>query len=349
MTPGRLTLAAAIGWIALAPAPARADIEWVPEGRFFARYSFPVHGGGRSGLEPNFDLVAGRLGTRLRIAPGISLRAVGEIYSLDRTRRVGDLQLGYAEWDTGSVGTLRLGQVPAFRDVEENTLGDYVLGPGVATAAGFFYPSGLGLSWTQAFDLAFATSSIDVHGMFTEGFPGSGALADNPIFPGMLGPGPAALAHAAFGLPGGLGAHIFGRYGYLVDQQAAVMLTQGLGDFNVLVTAASSASTPQGLPPVADAAAMTRVRYNLGGWSDALWRTDVIGRLQGIFRNFTNTPQVDPSFPVVGTRTDLQSTLAVQYRITDNSVVALDVTDDRTVAPTATSSLFLGVRAGLIF
>lgn len=341
-----MAAALAVSW---APGPARAELEWIPEGRFFARYAFPIVGTGRAGPDANFELISGRLGTRVRLAPGISVRAVGEVLSLDPARRVGDLQLGYGEWETGTIGTLRLGQIPTFRDLEETLVGDHALGPGLATAAGFFYPSGLGLSWTQDFAFDFATASLDVAAMYTEGMPGSGALADNPLFPGIAGSGPAMLAHGGLGFPSGLQAHLFGRYGYLVDQQMAITLLQPLGDFHVILSAASSASTPQGLPAVADAGAMARVRYNLGGLSTALWRADLVGRIQAVVRNLTGTPQVDPAFPVVSARTDVQTGLALQYRVTDSSVVAVDLTDDRTVAPAATASLFLGIRAGVEF
>ncbi len=359
----RAALAAAIGSAVLGIAgPAGAELEWVPEGRFLGRYSFPIGAAGRSGSDTNFDLVSGRLGTRLLIAPGISLRAVGEVLSLDRSRRAGDLQLGYAQWQTDVIGVLRLGQVPAFRDIEEQAIGDPMLGPGAATAAGFFYPSGLGVSWTQDFNLDFASTSVDVIGMYSEGLLGSGALAPNPLYAEFPGTGPGLLAHGALGFPGGLTAHLFGRYGALIDQQAAVALTQPAGDFDFFVSAAASSSNPQvlstatgsagtlvSLPTATDLAAMARVRYNLGGLAAALSRGDLIGRIQAIARNVTNVATLEPSFPIPVSRTDLLSTLAAQYRITDYTTVALDLTENRTVSPAASSSLFFGVRAGVQF
>lgn len=335
--------------LVLAPAPARAELEWVPEGRFFGRYSFPVQGAGRAGPDSNFELVSARLGTRLLIAPGIQVRAVGELNSLDRSRRVGDLYLGYAEWRTEAVGVLRLGQVPGFRDIDEKVTGDPVLGPGANTAAGFFYPSGLGLSWTEDFALDFASASVDVLGMYTEGLPGSGALADSPLFDGVTGTGPALLAHAELSLPGGAQVHGFARYGVLLDQQAALAWTQPLGDLDILLTAGASVSNPSGLPTTTDVAAGSRVRYNLAGLWTSFWRADVVGRVHAVARNVGSTVTTDPRFVIPSPRTDLQSSVALQYRVTDNTVVALDLTEDRVVSPAASSSLFLGARAGVQF
>jgi hypothetical protein len=340
--------------VLVAPAPASADLEWVPEGQFWVRYTGPIDGAPRSGPDANFELVTGLFGTRLNIWPGVSVRAVGELLSADVSRRPGDLRLGYGEWVTGTFGAFRGGQVPLFREAEDALLGDPILGAGTFSRAGFFRPAGLGGSWGYDLGISDATLSVELAGTYTEGLLGSGALATaslQPVYdPAIQGPGPAAHGRVRYRLPDGLQADVFGRYGLVEDQQIAVALSQRLWDSDLLGTVGASASTPAGLPAATDIAAAVRIRYNLANVTTDWWRTDVVLKTEAISRNITGAISTDPRiYTIAAQRFDLRTTAALFYRIADATLVGVDLSEDRAISPTATSSLFLGVRTGVRF
>ncbi len=334
--------------VAALAAPAGAELEWLPEAEFYARYSFPVQGARPSGPDPNFEIVSGQLGTRLRVAPGLSLRAVGELLT-DPSRRSGDLRVGYGEYVWEPVGVLRGGQIPMFGEVDDAITGDPILGRGVLARAGFFSLGGLGASWEREFPTDLATATVEVAGTYTEGLLGSVGLPENKLFVGIQGPGPAGHARASVDLAENLAAHVLFRYGLVQDQQIAGALAGRLFDLDLQFTGGASISSPPNLPVAADGAAMVRVRYNLGNLSPGLWRTDLVARGSAISRNFTNTPTFDAAYPEATPRTDLLSTLAIVYRITDFSAVTVDLTEGRALAPAVSSALFLGVRGGVKF
>ncbi|MBM3267387.1 MAG: hypothetical protein FJZ01_07045 [Candidatus Sericytochromatia bacterium] len=330
-------------------APAAAEWEWLPEGEFFGRVSAPVRGPARAGPDAVFEIVEGKFGTRLVLAPGLALRAVGELLP-DPGRRAGDLRLGYLEYLWEPVGTFRGGQVPLLGDADDQVVGDPILGSGLLARSGFLAECGLGLAWHRGIDVEWATASVEVAGTYTEGLLGSVGLPENKLFLGVQGPGPALHGRATAVLAEDLTAHLYGRYGTVQDQQLASTVTTRIGDVALALTAGASISSPPGLPIATDAGGQVRARYNLGAIDPAWWRSDIVLRSGVVWRNVSNTPTLDPRYPEATPRTDLLSTLALIHRITDFASVALDLTDARRLdAAGAADAVLLGARAGVKF
>ncbi|MBM3274806.1 MAG: hypothetical protein FJZ00_06615, partial [Candidatus Sericytochromatia bacterium] len=225
---------------------------------------------------------------------------------------------------------------------------------GTFSRAGFFRAGGLGGSWGYDFDISDATLSVEVAGTYSEGLLGSGALATASLQPvhdqATQGPGPAAHAHASYRLPGGLRADVFGRFGLVEDQQIAAAISHRVWEMDMMASMGASASTPAGLPAATDVAAAARIRYNLANVTTDWWRTDIVLWTEGISRNITGATSANPrKYAIAARRFDLRTTAALIYKIADATLVGIDLTEDRAIAPQATSSLFLGVRTGVRF
>ncbi|MBU6429410.1 MAG: hypothetical protein KGR26_10395, partial [Cyanobacteria bacterium REEB65] len=359
-----LAVVAAQGLLAVHCLPAHADLVWVPEGRFFGHFPMPIQGNLPGAGDVNFDLVDARLGMRVELLPGLSVRGVGQVVNTGTSRYPLALRWGYVQYDNPAFGAVRLGQVPTvWSEREEQVVQDPLFGQGIVLSSGMLQPGALGASYLGSLDLASlglgfaATASAEVGAYASDGLLGAGELTPNAVFPSYWGPGPSAAGRLSLAMPRGWSAHVFGRYGLAVDQQAGGALEWDGSGWHVVGEAIASMSTPvsshAGEPALgeamaADAGALLGARYNLGELSASLWKLNLIGRLGAISRNVTGAVRASESaFPVAPPSTDYTAEIGLEYAVNDSADVALDALILRQIQNAVSQSVSIGLRVGV--
>ena len=323
------------------------------------RYGFPVQGH-LEGTDSNFDLVDARFGARVSILPDLSVRGVGEALHTPAGRYPPVLRWGYLEYALPGIVTVQAGQVPMpFAEEEDQVVGDPLIGEGIALSSGFLSPGGLGGAVRRDVAIGAGTASAEVAALYTDGLLGNDELTPNAIQPGYAGPGPSVAAHLGYSGPSGWSAHVFGRWGWLQDQQAGLAGDWDGSSWHLAAEAVASESNPAYTLPAGevvhdpaayDAAALLSARYDLGAiWRD-FWKVSLLARLGALFGNVTDTRRSAVSvYPVAPAGQDYTGDLAIIYAVNDYSQVALDAELLRQVVGSATQSISVGVRIGVHF
>ncbi len=357
--PRFLVAAIAAACLLLEASPALADLTWQPEGRIFVRYGFPVQGQ-LKGTDSSFDLLDARFGARVSILPELSVRGVGEVLNTQDARYPPVLRWGYLEYALPGIATVQAGQVPMpFAEEEDQVVGDPIIGEGIALSSGFLSPGGLGAAVRRDLAIGAGTASAEVAALYTDGLLGNNEMTPNAIQPEYAGPGPSVAGHLGYSGPSGWSAHVFGRWGWVQDQQVGLAGDWDGSGWHLAAEAVASESNPAYTLPTGevvhdtaayDAATLLAARYDLKAiWRD-LWKVSLLARLGAIFGNLTDTRRTAVSvYPVAPPGEDYTGDLALIYAINDYSQVALDAQLLRQVVGSATQSISVGVRIGVHF
>ncbi len=357
--PRSLAAAIAASCLLLVASPALADLTWQPEGRIFVRYGFPVQGQ-LQGSDSSFDLVDARFGARVSILPDLSVRGVGEVLDTQDSRYPPVLRWGYLEYALPGIATVQAGQVPMpFVEEEDRVVGDPLIGSGIAQSSGFLSPGGLGAALRRDAAIGAGTASAEVAALYTDGWLGNNEMTPNAIQPAYAGPGPSLAGHLGYTGPSGWSAHVFGRWGWLQDQQAGLAGDWDGSGWHLAAEAVASESNPAYTLATGevvrdaaayDAATLLSARYDLGTVLRDLWKVSLLARLGAVFGNVTDTRRSAISvYPVASPGQDYTGDLALIYSINDYSQVAIDAQLLRQVLGSATQSISVGVRLGVHF